>query len=107
MAAPIYGFVPKDRHAEAACPAPADRADTPDKLYIAIDGTGVPMVPVAVAGRPANSGDGRARIREVKLACLSTHTSVDDQASTLPGNHSGDRGSGVAHEIAGALGRVS
>ena len=57
MAAPIYGFVPKDRHAEAACPAPADRADTPDKLYIAIDGTGVPMVPVAVAGRPAKSDD--------------------------------------------------
>jgi hypothetical protein len=56
----------------------ADRADAPDKLYIAIDGTGVPMVAAAVAGRAGKSPDGRARTREVKLACLFTQTTLDE-----------------------------
>ena len=58
---------------------PADRGKLPDKLYVAIDGTGVPMVPAAVAGRAGKSPDGRARTREVKLACLFTQTSLDEQ----------------------------
>lgn len=58
-------------------PAPADRSPLPDKLYIAIDGTGVPMVPAAVAGRAGRTDDGRARTREVKLACLFTQTTLD------------------------------
>jgi hypothetical protein len=37
------------------------------------------MVPAAVAGRAGKSGDGRARTREVKLACLFTQTSIDEQ----------------------------
>ena len=53
-------------------------ARLPDKLYIAIDGTGVPMVPAAVAGRAGKAPDGRARTREVKLACLFTQTTVDE-----------------------------
>jgi hypothetical protein len=67
----------------AVFPAPADRDNTPDKLYIAIDGTGVPMVPAAVTGRAAKSGDGRARTREVKLACLFTQTRLDEQARPM------------------------
>ncbi len=59
-------------------PTPADRGQAPDKLYIAIDGTGVPMVPAAVAGRAGKAPDGRARTREVKLACLFTQTTVDE-----------------------------
>jgi len=39
-------------------------------LYTAIDGTGVPMIPAATEGRPGKGPDGRARTREVKLACL-------------------------------------
>jgi hypothetical protein len=62
----------------AVLPAPADREETPDMLYLAIDGTGVPMVPAAVAGRAGKSGDRRAHTREVKLACLFTQTTVDD-----------------------------
>ena len=62
----------------AVLPAPADREDTPDKLYIAIDGTGVPMVAAAVADRAGKSADGRARTREVKLACLFTQTTLDE-----------------------------
>jgi len=58
---------------------PGDRATPPDKLYIAIDGTGVPMVGAAVAGRAGKHPDGRARTREVKLAALFTQTTVDKQ----------------------------
>jgi hypothetical protein len=59
-------------------PAPADRGTPPDKLYIAVDGTGVPMVAAAVTGRAGKTPDGRARTREVKLAALFTQTRIDD-----------------------------
>jgi hypothetical protein len=50
----------------------------PDKLYAAIDGTGVPMVAVAVEGRAGKGEDGRARTREVKMAAVFTQTRLDD-----------------------------
>lgn len=61
---------------------------TPDILYVAVDGTGVPMTPDQVTDRAGKSGrpdghggllpdDGRARTREVKLACLFTQTELD------------------------------
>jgi hypothetical protein len=50
----------------------------PDMLYIAVDGTGVPMVAAATQGRAGKADDGQARTREVKLACLFTQTTVDD-----------------------------
>ena len=59
-------------------PAPA-----PDMLYIAIDGTGVPMVPAATQGRAGKGEDGKARTREVKLACLFTQTSTDDDGHPI------------------------
>ena len=40
----------------------------PDKLYVAIDGTGMPMVTAAVTGRDGKGEDGKARTREVKMA---------------------------------------
>ncbi len=52
-------------------------ATLPDKLYVAVDGTAVPMVPAATRGRPGKYPDGRARTREVKLACLFTQTRLD------------------------------
>jgi hypothetical protein len=57
----------------------ADRERPPDKLYVAIDGTGVPMVGAAVRDRAGKGPDGRARTREVKLAALFTQTTLDDQ----------------------------
>ncbi len=45
--------------AMAVLPVPADRDQAPDKLYIAIDGTGVPMVPAAVRDRAGKNPDGR------------------------------------------------
>lgn len=71
-----------DAHTAAICsrqliplppPAPA-----PDMLYIAVDGTGVPMVPAATQDRAGKAADGQAHTREVKLACLFTQTSTDD-----------------------------
>lgn len=56
----------------------------PGMLYIAIDGTGVPMTATETEDRPAKTDrpglpdDGRARTREVKLACLFTQTELDD-----------------------------
>ena len=47
------------------------------KLYVAMDGTGVPTVPADTAGRAGKYPDGRARTREVKLGVLFTQTSVD------------------------------
>ena len=67
----------------AVLPAPAYRGDAPDKLYIAIDGTGVPMVPAATTGRAAKAPDGRARTREVKLAALFTQTRLDEQGRPM------------------------
>lgn len=58
---------------------PAGDRPLPDKLYVAVDGTGVPMVPAATQDRAGKYPDGRARTREVKLACLFTQTTVDDK----------------------------
>lgn len=57
---------------------PLPPTPAPDMLYIAIDGTGVPVIPAETEGRPGKADHGRARTREVKLACLFTQTSVDD-----------------------------
>ena len=48
------------------------------KLYVAVDGTGIPAVPAATAGRKGKDPDGRAHTREVKLGVVFTQTTVDD-----------------------------
>jgi hypothetical protein len=50
----------------------------PDKLYVAIDGTGIPMTAAETEGRAGKSEDGRARTREVKMAAAFTQTTVDE-----------------------------
>lgn len=62
----------------------------PDKLYIAIDGTGVPMVTAAVAGRKGKGEDGKARTREVKMAAAFTQTRLDEDGYPIrdPGSSS-------------------
>lgn len=49
----------------------------PDMLYLAVDGTGIPMTAAETAGRPGKGADGRARTREVKLAAVFTQTRLD------------------------------
>ena len=68
---------------------PLPPAPLPDKLYAAIDGTGVPVTSRETAGREGKGDDGRARTREVKLAVFFTQDRLDsggypvrDRAST-------------------------
>ena len=60
----------------------------PDKLYIAIDGTGVPMRAAETDGRPGKGDDGKARTREVKLACAFTQATVDEDGYPVRDPHS-------------------
>jgi hypothetical protein len=53
------------------------------KLYLAIDATGVPMVPRETAGRPGKDATGAAKTREAKLGCLFTQTRLDDRGRPL------------------------
>jgi hypothetical protein len=59
----------------------------PDMLYITVDGTGVPVVPAATLDRAGKGEDGRARTREVKLACLFTQTKLDDDGRPVRDPH--------------------
>ena len=60
--------------------APAEDADM---LYIEVDGTGVPVVAAAATDRAGKGEDGRARTREVKLACLFTQAKLDDDGRPM------------------------
>jgi hypothetical protein len=58
-------------------------------LYVALDGTGVPMVPHETRDRPGKGDPGPAKTREAKLGCVFTQTRLDptghpvrDEAST-------------------------
>jgi hypothetical protein len=67
---------------------PLPPADLPGKLYIAIDGTGVPMMTAETEGRPGKAEDGKARTREVKLCCAFTQTRVDEDGYPVRDPHS-------------------
>jgi hypothetical protein len=56
---------------------PLPPSPLPDKLYAAIDGTGVPVTGKETAGRDGKGEDGRARTREVKLAAFFTQDKLD------------------------------
>ena len=49
---------------------PAAAAEIPPTLYLGLDGTGVPMRPAEVGGRPGKQADGAAKTREVKLCTV-------------------------------------
>lgn len=49
------------------------------KLYVQMDGTGLPMVARETEGRNGKGEDGRAHTREAKLGCVFTQTTIDEQ----------------------------
>jgi hypothetical protein len=49
----------------------------PDKLYVEVDGTGVPVRPAETLGRAGKGEDGRARTREVKICRIFTQSGLD------------------------------
>jgi hypothetical protein len=50
-----------------------------EKIYIQMDGTGLPMVARETQGRKGKAEDGRAHTREAKLGCVFTQTTTDDE----------------------------
>ncbi len=66
-------------HITARKLVPLPPSPLPDKLYAAIDGTGVPVTARETAGRGGKAEDGRARTREVKLGVFFTQDKVDDE----------------------------
>src|SRR2546429_2446845 len=48
-------------------------------LYIAIDGTGVPVVPRETEGRRGKDARGKAKTREAKIGCLFTQTKQSEE----------------------------
>lgn len=49
------------------------------KIYVQMDGTGLPMVAKETEGRSGKGKDGRAHTREAKLGCVFTQTTTGDQ----------------------------
>lgn len=72
----------RDAARRKAAPAPESPKDI-EVLYIAYDGTGVPMVPSALAGRKGKQPDGSAKTREAKLGCVFTQTALDEKGRPL------------------------
>jgi hypothetical protein len=49
------------------------------RLYVCMDGTGVPVVKKETVGRQGKGQDGQAKTREVKLGCVFTQTGFDQK----------------------------
>ena len=49
------------------------------RMYMCMDGTGVPVVKSETEGRQGKGGDGQAKTREGKLGCVFTQTGVDKE----------------------------
>jgi hypothetical protein len=49
------------------------------KMYICMDGTGVPVVKAETVNRKGKGEEGRAKTREVKLGCVFTQTALDEK----------------------------
>lgn len=49
------------------------------KLYVSVDGTGVPVIKLETAGRRGKAVSGEAHTREAKLGCVFTQTAVDEK----------------------------
>ena len=69
--------------------APDDEgAESIPILYVALDGTGAPMRPAELKDVRGKSEDGRAKTREVKLGCVFTQTTLDDEGRPVRDEHS-------------------
>jgi hypothetical protein len=62
---------------------PPPPGPVPDMLYLAVDGTGLPMRATETTGRAGKGPDGRARTREAKLAALFTQTRTNDDGHPI------------------------
>jgi Uncharacterised protein family (UPF0236) len=53
------------------------------RIYVAVDGTGVPMVPRETEGRKGKDETGRAKTREAKLGAVFTQVGVDAEGRPI------------------------
>ena len=58
------------------------KTDIP-KMYVAIDGSGVPVVARETEGRQGKDETGKAKTREAKLGCVFTQTMVDEEGYAI------------------------
>ena len=72
-------------------------------MYIAMDGTGVPIVGRETQGRKGRSEDGRAKTREAKLGCVFTQTTTDKEGRPVRDENSTSYVGGI--EEAGPFGK--
>jgi hypothetical protein len=49
------------------------------RMYVCMDGSGVPVVKKETAGRQGKGEDGQAKTREAKLGCVFTQTGLDEE----------------------------
>jgi hypothetical protein len=70
--------------------APLRAAKSIPVLYVEMDGTGVPMVRSETDGRKGKQPDGTSKTREVKLGCLFTQTTTNENGRPVrdPGSTS-------------------
>ncbi len=73
----VEGWAAKEREILIKQTPPADRTVEIPIMYVSYDGTGVPMIPTAVQGRKGKQPDGSACTREVKLGCVFTQSTTD------------------------------
>jgi hypothetical protein len=57
----------------------ADTCESPATLYVATDGTGIPVLRKETEGRRGKAADGVARSREAKLGAVFTQPSTDEE----------------------------
>lgn len=62
---------------------PVEPTPAASVLYVAVDGTGVPMRKEELRGRKGKQPDGTARTREVKLGCVFTQLKTDEDGEPL------------------------
>jgi hypothetical protein len=74
---------PRVRQTQEQLPPFKHDADSIPIMYVAVDGTGVPMVPEELEGRAGKQPDGSAKTREVKLGCIFTQTTTDEEGLPL------------------------
>lgn len=68
---------------EQLCLGPCPSVEPIPVLYVEVDGTGVPMRPEELAGRMGKQPDGSAKTREVKLGCVFTQHTTDEEGHAL------------------------
>lgn len=62
---------------------PLERKQDIPTMYVAMDGTGVPVVPRETQGRKGKADDGKAKTREAKLGCVFTQTICDKEGKPV------------------------